>query len=72
MFVVSAQHVRLERDGQLVAETDTDRRGRFELRAEQEGVYVVAFSTNARAATAEVKLGGCYSSQKLDLYVRPR
>jgi hypothetical protein len=72
LFVVGAQHVRLERDGQLVAETDTDRRGRFELRAEQGGAYGVVFSTASHTAAAAVTLGGCYSSSRLDLFARRR
>jgi len=72
MFVVSEQNVRLVRDGQLVAETETDRRGRFELRAARDGLYTVVFSTSSYAATADVGLGGCYSTRRLDLFVKPR
>jgi len=72
LFVVSAQHVQLERDGQVVAETDTDRRGRFELRADKGGAYRVVFSTASHTAWALVTLGGCYSSSKLELYTHRR
>jgi hypothetical protein len=72
LFAVSARHVRLERAGEALAETDTDRRGRFELRADRNGAYVAAFSDGPYTATADVKLGGCYSSEKLDLFVKKR
>jgi hypothetical protein len=72
MFAVSARTVRLERDGQVVAEADTDRRGHFELRADHDGTYAVLFSTSTHAASADVKLAGCYSVRPLDLFVRQR
>jgi 5-hydroxyisourate hydrolase-like protein (transthyretin family) len=72
LFAVGTRHVVLQRASEIVAETETDRRGRFELRADKDGTYAVVFSESAYAAAADVKLGGCYSSQKLDLFVKRR
>jgi hypothetical protein len=71
LFVVSARRVVLGRGGEIVAETDTDRRGHFELRTEKDGRYEVVFSSNAHRAEAAVTLKVCTPTQKVDLFVKP-
>jgi len=72
MFEVSGRRIVLARAGEVVAETDTDQRGRFALRAYNDGRYELAFDATGHRAAAELTLKVCAPTRKVDLIARPR
>jgi hypothetical protein len=58
-FAVGRRRIAIDREGELVGDTETDARGRFEARVDRAGGYALTFSSETHHATVGLKVEAC-------------
>jgi hypothetical protein len=66
-FVIGDRAIVIEGAGEPVGETQTDRRGKFEVRLEKTGVYALSFSADGHGATTKQSITNVYATYRVDL-----
>jgi hypothetical protein len=70
-FVVGSRRITVRQGTELVAETETDRRGRFQLDFLKPGPYSLAFQSDTHLAVTELTVREC-AAEVANLLLRPR